>query len=69
MSAADAAVTPARRRLPSLPLLVIAVLALLTAWLVAASALTEREHREEQRHEGKSDQSVHGHIPLGTIEV
>jgi hypothetical protein len=69
LSAADAPVAPARRRLPSLSLLVIALLALLTAWLVAASALTEREHREEQRNEGKSDRSVHGHIPLGTIEV
>jgi hypothetical protein len=69
MSAASAAVTPARRRLPSLSRRVIAVLTLLTAWLVAASALTEREHREEQRNEGKSDRSVHGHIPLGTLAV
>ena len=69
MSPADAPVAPARRRAPSLSLLVVALLALLTALLVAASALTEREHREEQRHEGKPDQSVHAHIPLGTIQV
>jgi hypothetical protein len=69
MSAASAAVAPARGPLPSLSLLVIAVLALLTAWLVAASALTERDHREEQRCEGKPDQSVHALIPLGTIAV
>jgi hypothetical protein len=64
MPAAHTPVAAARRGLPALSLRVIALLALPTALLIAAS-LSEREDRKAQHHWGESDEFSHAHSTSG----